>query len=384
MEPYEELLLKLIRSSILQSEEDFSEFSDFADWSELFELCRVHSVVGMIYDKLIEVFGDKIPEQYSMWFKHRAFKEMSFQAVRSLAFEEIYRELAVYNLSPVVLKGEVLRGLYPKPESRTSLDEDLLIDEKDYPVLEKALTAMGFEEVSLGEDDKHWLNKKYSTYFEIHFSPFAKEQTYENWNRVFENYQERTMRNRKGVVSLSRDDNLIFLILHATNHFIYSGVGIKQLLDIALFIREYRNEINFSYVNSMLRKAKVMNFAGQITAFIQEYLYPETVVFGTLRVDEEFVHDVLAGGSLGKADEARVHSANVTISAFKGKSSLKKILFPPKNRLQLNYPFAKKHPILLPIAWFIRLFSYLKLGKKTLKKGSERLKMIQKYGLIEK
>lgn len=384
MKPYEELLLKLIRSAVLQKQEDFSEFSDFADWGNLFALSSSHSVVGMIYDKMIEVFDGKIPEKYAIWFKHSAFKEMSFQAVRSLTFASIYEELKKKNIAPVVLKGEVLRRLYPKPESRTSLDEDLLIEPEDYEPLKNELVSMGFEEAGEGRDEKHWVNKKYSVYFEIHFSPFPTEKSYESWNRIFDNYKDRSMVNENGVVSLSRTDNFIYLFLHAAIHFIYSGVGIKQLLDIALFIKKYKDEIDFKYAETMLKKAKAFNFAAEITAFIKKYFCEDVFTFTKKEVDESFAQDVFSSGSLGKSDKDRIHSANVTSTKFTGKSSLKKILFPPKKRLQIQYPFAKKYPFLLPVAWLLRLLSNLTHGKRSLQTGNERLKLIKKYGLITK
>lgn len=384
MKPYEELLLKLIRSSVLQSEEDFSEFSDFEDWGSLFTLCSIHSVVGMTYDKLVEQFGDRLPEKYAIWFKHSAFKEMSFQAVRSLSFMSFYQRLKEADLAPVILKGEVLRSLYPKPESRTSLDEDFLIDESKYEALTNELTNMGFEEVMQGDDDKHWFNKNYSVYFEVHTAPFPAEKSFEKWNMAFDGYQDKTIVNDNGIISLSREDNLVFLILHAAKHFIYSGVGIKQIVDIALFMREYGSEINMKRVRDTLKKVKAYTFASEITAFIKKYIYPDTYTFGSTRLGDDFVQDILKSGSLGKADKDRIHSANLTSSAFIGRSSLKKILFAPKDRLQQQYPFAKKHPILLPVAWFLRLVTNIPRSRKVLQTGGERLRMIKKYGLIIK
>lgn len=386
MKSEEKLLLKLIRSAVFESNEDFSEFSEFENWNGLFSLCSKHSVVGVVYDCFTRAFGERVPAKYALAFKQIAFQEMSFQTVRSMSFETVYKKLRQRGFAPVILKGEVLRRLYPQPESRTSLDEDFLINEKDYPALKNELTLSGFEEVNEGEDDKHWVNKKYSLYFEIHFSPFSKEKSYEKWNSVFENYDKRIIENENGVVSLSREDNLIFLILHAAKHFIYSGVGIKQILDIALFMKEYQNDMDFSYIKNALKKTKMLTFAEELTAFIEQYLYGGVHLFGKRQADADFVSDVMSGGSLGKGDEERVHSANVTASAFKGKSSLKKILFPPKERLYRKYPFCKKFKILIPVAWVMRILSYIFKNRKksALKTGNTRLKMLKKYGLINK
>lgn len=385
MKQSEMLLLKLIRSTVLQSEEDFSEFHSFAEWGELFALCSKHSVVGIVFDKIIEAFGDSIPEIFASRFKQKALSEMSFQAVRSQSFKRIYGEIKKENITAVVLKGEILRQLYPQPESRTSLDEDLLIDEKDYEMLKKVMTSLGLEEVNEGENDKHWMSRKNGTYLEIHFTPFENEKTYESWNKIFDDWKDKSIENENGIVALSREDNLIFLILHAAKHFIYSGVGIKQILDIALFMKSFQKNLDFSYIERALKKSNTLYFAEALTAFIKNYLYEDVYCFGKTEADCEFFQDVFGGGSLGKGDESRVHSANVTSSAFKGKSKIKKILFPPKERLFVKYPFCRKYKILLPLAWIMRLFSYLLKGKKTsaLKTGNARLQMLKKYGLIK-
>lgn len=386
MKPYEELMIKLIRSSVMKTEEDFSEFSDFTQWGELFALCEAQSVTGMVYDKLAADFVRYMPEKYASWFKQSAFKAMSFQTVRSLAFDGIYQTLARSGVPHIVLKGEALRQLYPQPESRTSLDEDLLVNERDYGKLKNELELMGFEEINEGDEDRHWVNKKYSVYFEIHFTPFPGEKAYEKWNAALKDCHSRTVKNKKGLVTLSHEDSLIFLILHAAKHFVYSGVGIKQILDIALFMKEYQDETDMRYVRAALKKTKTLQFAAALTGFISEYLCSGIYCFGDDTADTDFTADVMSGGSLGKADSGRVHSANVTSSAFRGQSSIKKILFPPKKRLQTNYPFCKKIPLLLPVAWMMRIVSYIFRGKKTaaLKTGGERLRLIKRFGLINK
>jgi len=379
----EQLLIKLIRSSVLQTEEDFSDYSDFDEWRDLFVLCSNHSIVGMIYDKFVEVFGDKIPDSLAARLKHTAFTEMSFQAVRSQSFKRVYDELIADGFNLIVLKGELLRKLYPQPESRTSLDEDLLVDKNQYEELKNRLISMGFEEANESDGDKHWVNKKLSLYFEIHFEPFSNEKSYKKWNNIFANYSERII-NSDGIISLSSEDNFIFLMLHAAKHFIYSGVGLKQVLDIAVFMKNYQDEMDFSYVKNALKNTNTLLFAKEMTAFIKENLLENVYCFGEDKADSFFINDILNAGSLGQSDESRKHSANVTASAFKGDSKYINIIFPPRERLTLKYPFCKKYPILLPVAWAMRLASYLFRRKKSsaLKTGNERLRMLKKYGLI--
>lgn len=43
-------------------------------------------------------------------------------------------------------------------------------------------------------------------------------------------------------------DHLIFLLLHAFKHFISSGVGVRQLCDIALWMRRFGAQIDWQRV----------------------------------------------------------------------------------------------------------------------------------------
>ena len=53
------------------------------------------------------------------------------QVSRTALFLSDEKELAHLGVQPLVMKGIVCRSLYPKPDLRTSGNEDLLITEKD-------------------------------------------------------------------------------------------------------------------------------------------------------------------------------------------------------------------------------------------------------------
>ena len=54
-------------------------------------------------------------------------------------------------------------------------------------------------------------------------------------------------------------DHLLYLILHALKHFLYSGFGIRQVCDIALFSERYRDEIDWSRVKTELQSVSALN-----------------------------------------------------------------------------------------------------------------------------
>ena len=61
-------------------------------------------------------------------------------------------------------------------------------------------------------------------------------------------------------------------------------------------------------------------------------------------------------------------------------------LFPGKSYLQTNYPYARKYPVLVPVAWANRLLLYVLRRKgdpgKSIQIGRERVELLRKYKII--
>lgn len=78
---------------------------------------------------------------------------------------------------------------------------------------------------------------------------------------------------------------------------------------------------------------------------------------------EPLLHDSLCGGVYGSNDLTRLHSSTVTLNAVKasrtgGKNSVLSTVFPKREYLERRYPYLKKRPYLLPVAWVQRLAHY--------------------------
>ncbi|MBQ7922112.1 MAG: hypothetical protein IJ325_05995 [Clostridia bacterium] len=105
--------------------------------------------------------------------------------------------------------------------------------------------------------------------------------------------------------------------------------------------------------------------------------------------------DILNGGIYGSADTNRQHSATMTLNAVKAaqtetKYSVWQSVFPKREAMVGKYPYVKKHPILLPVAWAHRLFSYAKRNSTGETKavasiaiGKERIELLRFYDIVD-
>lgn len=95
---------------------------------------------------------------------------------------------------------------------------------------------------------------------------------------------------------------------------------------------------------------------------------------------------------------SRKHSSNNTLDVVaaqkqgrKVKNAVMSSVFPAAAKLEGRYPYLKKHPYLLPVAWCSRLWEYSGETRNSknnnaadaLKIGSERIELMKEYGILK-
>lgn len=373
---------------------DLSLSSDEA--KEILSLAETHKILPLIYDCIHSCLS----EEFSSL--HQKVKyTVALQTLRTEAFKTLYKALRESGNTPVVVKGILCRNLYPKPDLRISADEDLLIPKQDFTKFKDALNALGFTQKDEScESYQTAFVRADGFYVELHTTLFDTTDYFSKWNEFFkqpssENIWEDT--DGLKLLTLSPTDHLLYLILHALKHFIHSGVGIRQVCDILLFIRKHKTSIDFDYVFAKCEEAGALRFAAGLLAVCKNHLCSNTLSFDIpmpdINVDETaLLEDILHAGVYGGSTGARRHSGSLTFAAAKNgkKQRLIRRVFPKAQSLDRRYSYAKRNTALLPLAWGHRLINYRKetknsennSPKEALSIGNNRLLLMEEYGLI--
>ena len=104
----------------------------------------------------------------------------------------------------------------------------------------------------------------------------------------------------------------------------------------------------------------------------------------------------LVGGLYGVNDIKRAHSANMTLDAVaadragKKRRAVAKSVFLPLRSMSKKYPYLRKLPFLLPVAWVQRVIGYISEQKssgaaglsKTIRIGRKRIDLLREYDII--
>ena len=166
--------------------------------------------------------------------------------------------------------------------------------------------------------------------------------------------------------------HFLFLIMHLRKHFMNSGVGLRQFMDIAV-VAKNRKDLDWGWIEDKLQELKLQKFAHACFSLIEDW-FNITVPVQFTKLDEELTVEVtekiLNNGVFGFADEDNRDNRVSNILIQSGESIQKNrfnflicSLF-PSYEIMKDYPgcgFLDGRPYLLPIAW-IRRFVYI-LGK---------------------
>lgn len=325
------------------------------------------------------------------------------QAARTGSFLLLLKELSGKGLHPLVIKGLVCRDLYPEPEQRSSSDEDLLIDPEDFPRYHGAMLSCGLQLLkdypSLEkEDEVTYVDPARDLYVELHKRPFSSDsEVFAPCNELFSKAMERRVPLEIygcQVDTFHPSDHLLYLLCHAYKHILYGGVGIRQICDICLFAKRYSEEIDWSWLRLVCNDLGMDVLSAAFFRIGERYLdlrAPDA--FADLDPDVlPLLCDCLRGGLYGADDPERLHSSRITLDAASANLQHRHTrgwlaaAFPPGSSLLDTYPYLRKKPWLLPLAWCQRVCRYLFRRKsspsRAMRIGRERVALLKQYRVI--
>lgn len=409
---HERMLLQLLRISVGTAHKEWTLSLSDETWKSVFTLAEQHHILPLVLEAAYSAKA-QIPERILTVYKRRAAQIIFIQAQKTALFLDLYRFLNEKGLYPLVIKGIICRNLYPVPDYRFSADEDLLIQKEKVQACYDVLTEYGLaadqpENEVLSSFETGYTSKDRLLYVEVHSTPFSTDSgAYGSFNSFFENTHKdavTTAIEGREFKTLCPTDHLLYLICHALKHFLHGGFGIRQVCDICLFGRQYDSEIDWEKLALQLKTIKGESFTAAIFVIGKEYLgisLPRAMAGEPLLTvsvaPEDLLSDILASGVYGSSTLNRKHSSRITLMAMekerasreKRGSTYFRILFPTITSLQRRYPYVKRYPALLPVAWGQRLFGYMGDGSKTdnsiknaLQLGKRRTALLQKYGLL--
>ena len=372
------------------------------DWPAISTLANQQKLLPILFETIRKTLAAEENAALFAVTKQQVIGQVLNQTVRSAEFAELYRKLRAAGLHPVVVKGQLCSRLYPLKDHRISADDDLYISDAEFMACHEQLLANGLttdtpaDELATADEVSYTKNGS-PLYIELHRHLFdSAEDAHDELNHFFADLNPVEI---DGFLAMPPHEHLLYLLLHAYKHFVRSGIGLRQFCDIGLWAREYHTKIDWQRLHDQCASVHAATFAAAAFCIARDYLGIEFDLPAPLDASidaEPLLHDTFCGGVYGSNDYTRLHSSTVTLNAVKAsrtgeKSSVLSSVFPKREYLERNYPYLKKHPYLLPVAWVQRIVHYASEKQNaadnsasgSIKLAKERIELMKQYGIMD-
>lgn len=348
-------LLRMLSSVILNTQPPRP--NEETDWALIFHVAKKHSVAGMLSYAVDKLDAEYLPsaEQLSELnqIKH---SELVLESNIQFETEKLTEAFLSYNINVVLLKGMVIKNYYPVCAMRTMSDVDMLYREEDKPIIIRIFKENGYKLVMDFCGELNFTKPPFHHY-EMHPYLVGTESKFHN---VFLNVWDNLRYLGDGFyTTLSLEDTYVYMLEHLAKHIEKAGAGIRMIMDVFVFLKKEKDNLDLELVKQKLEELKLTDFSKLIESLADSWFFNQTP-------DTESVaaRYILKSGTFGLTDNAIIQT-NIRSERRSGKkhSGIKYILrkiFPTYNHICARFSSAKKfsvfYPFYIPAYWCLRLF----------------------------
>lgn len=352
------------------------EYVRTIELGKVYANARKHNLTAVTYYglQMSEILEDSLTDEEKNYLaKWKADmgkairKNMLLDAERSkfLAFCE---KEGIWNMP---LKGSILKDIYPKPGMRQMADNDILFDQSFRKKVRAYFVSQGFkvEEYDTGVHDIYQKEPIYN--FEMHTVLFGEGHKKE-FTDYYADVKSRLIKDDNKAYSyhFTVEDFYVYFIAHAYKHFAYYGTGLRTLLDIYIYQKNYGTTWDREYIVSELKKLNIFEYeelSGKLATKVFSDNKP--VELADYSEEEQKVLDsYMTVGTYGNINNMleqemrKIQDKGEKISAFTKIRYLYRRIIPTKEFMLVwagnrFAPFFRKYPFLLPFLVVYRWFA---------------------------
>lgn len=364
---------------------------------EIRRLAIEQGIWTLVYPELAKLCDAKKYQMsfFSMVSKGIAKKEFNLGVIKKL--EELGVECCL-------LKGAAISHLYKDSECRVSGDTDILIKPSDEEKTKKLLLGMGYQLKERAANDHH-LSAIHPVggLLEAHVMLYSKttQTVVFNGKNLYSEPWAKININGYDYNILGINDGLMYLTAHYIKHLVNEGGGVRQMMDLLLYMEKYKEEIDFEKYNGTLKE---LNYDGLVDVI-------KTIGAKYFGFDYEIVNEELADKLLSDSEEGGIFGfetdvrknfydaycdRRTTMSKYQhkiymslnGERSIWNRIFLSSVELVNIWGIGyAKNKFLVPVAWVHRFFLKLCHKKETnqnqeTQEFKDRMSLMQDLGMI--
>ena len=304
----------------LGNRERLSKTPSAAEWIEIYAESERQAVTGVLIHGIERLPAKQRPPQVLLlqWIGIGQMIEQRNRLLNGLC-KELLSSLTSAGLHPIVLKGQGIAQCYPEALQKLRQPGDIDVFVSDWR--EKAIEYAR----SLGQKDIDWDYKHLhlklwdDTEVELHYHVEVllnlwKNRKLQKWFREHQDAIQGSRFKVQGgdIETPTAEFNVFYILLHIYRHFLYEGVGLRQIVDYFMVLRMvYDSRLMVNEYVETVREFGMEKFAKGLMWLMHETLgMPrEWMLWEPDEKEGKYIlKQVMTGGNLGHHDKRLKHS----------------------------------------------------------------------------
>ena len=333
------------------------------DWPEILRLSEFHCVDNLIYEAVSMLPEDSRPSPESIARLEQSSITNAIQDANQISeVEELIAEFDEKQIPAIMLKGWIMKDLYPRTDLRSRADTDIFIRTTDEERVHKIILSHGYKTVTYGGKKDNVYSKEPFVTLEMHKNLFMYE---DDWNEVVNDAERRQyiwsrtekLEGYQYVRKMDKELYYVYMVAHMAKHLKDDGgIGVRAFMDLWIYLKAYADCLDTGRMNEDFAALGLTTFAEKAYTLACSWFDGDEIAYP----DEsyaKFAEYIMTCGAYGNSDNFVMNNEAMREAKKPGSAGyIIKRAFPPKNSMEKRYPVLKKHPILLPICWARRLW----------------------------
>ena len=395
IEREQKALLSLLGANVFGSS---IEYDPDVDWKKVANEARAQAVFSIAFVNYKDL---PLGEELSGKVRNKLMAHMVSNTTCHKNHTYLHRLMQENGISYCVIKGAASASYYPDPILRDMGDVDFYVHPDDVDRAFDVFMRDGFVR-EFENNPTHIVLFNQKKHFEMHFKPLGYHE-----GKIGEILKEYWSDIRECAVLRENELSTFYapsafhhgfiMLTHFQHHLFHEGVGLRHVLDWAVFANSFTNEEFLDIFEARLKRVGLFRLAQILSLIVVKHMGMEHRAWmgDDYETADEILSDILIGGNFGKKDFRRAYEGLFTCDRDKGNLRRGRIfqLFSSMNSIiDTKWSAAKKFPLLYPVGWLFfsaKYFFKLLFKKKRLnifaayKKSGQRIKKYSKLRVFE-
>lgn len=359
-----------LRNTVPQLEEEL-------DLEQLYRFCKFHSITAIVAMALESVWKEQPaePEIMTKWRQARD-KAIRKNILLNAERERILAHLEAMGCWYMPLKGSLLQYDYPVFGMRQMSDNDILFDERYQEQVYGFMTADGYEAVHYRQGNHDEYVKKPVYNIEMHKGLFMSSISPE-LSRYYSDVRRLMRKDADNSFGyhMSQNDSYVYLVAHAYKHYTNSGIGIRNLLDVYVYVSKHEKELDWPYITGELKKMGAGDFEEECRQLGRKLLETPSRTPALTQEENNVLDIYFSSGTFGTGQQTVDKKLEGARGGLLGKLRyFMKRLFPSVEYMIEMEPDLAQKRWMIPFAYIRRLLRGIFLRQEDIRREINRVK----------